>query len=168
MLSTTPPLPLPSCIPLPTATSLPGESVPRINSLTLERAYRCSRFGEATIFALFQRGQKLSPSRPCLGTRHVDPETGVAGHYVWASYEEVAARVENVGAGLVSLGLNQGDRVGSFASNREEYAISQLAAFRQGLTSVPIYDTIVRDDATVLAFMLNKCQLAVVFTVAAH
>ena len=46
----------------------------------------------------FNRGKSISPNSPCYGYRPV--ENGVAGHYTWLTYNEVAEKAKDFGAGL--------------------------------------------------------------------
>lgn len=49
-------------------------------------------------FDAFNRGKSISPNSPCYGYRPV--ENGVAGHYTWLTYNEVAEKIKDFGAGL--------------------------------------------------------------------
>ena len=60
------------------------------------------------------------------------------------TYERLARRVDRFAAGLLSLGLYKGDRVGIWAPNRPEWLIAQFATARIGLILVnvnPAYRT---------------------------
>lgn len=54
------------------------------------------------------------------------------------SWRELAARADEVGAGLLGLGLNPGDRVAIWAQNRAEWTLTQFATARAGLVLVNI------------------------------
>ena len=54
------------------------------------------------------------------------------------SWAELAARVEDMAAGLLALGLEPGDRVGIWSPNNAEWVITQFATARAGLILVNI------------------------------
>ncbi len=69
------------------------------------------------------------------------------------TYEQLARRVDRFAAGLLSLGLYKGDRIGIWAPNRPEWLIAQFATARIGLVLVnvnPAYRT------SELEYALNK------------
>jgi fatty-acyl-CoA synthase len=54
------------------------------------------------------------------------------------SYTDLKHRVDSLGAGLLSLGLNRGDRIGIWAPNCAEWVIAQFASAKAGLILVNI------------------------------
>ena len=69
------------------------------------------------------------------------------------TYDQLARRVDRFAAGLLSLGLYKGDRIGIWAPNRPEWLIAQFATARIGLILVninPAYRT------AELEYALNK------------
>src|ERR1700676_2631942 len=54
------------------------------------------------------------------------------------SYAQLKERVDLLAAGLLSLGLNPGDRIGIWAPNRAEWTVAQFASARAGLILVNI------------------------------
>ncbi len=54
------------------------------------------------------------------------------------TYEQLARRVDRFAAGLLSLGLYKGDRIGIWAPNRPEWLIAQFATARVGLILVNV------------------------------
>ena len=54
------------------------------------------------------------------------------------SYEELKRRVDGLAAGLLSLGLNPGDRIGIWAPNRAEWTVAQFACAKAGLILVNV------------------------------
>ena len=54
------------------------------------------------------------------------------------SYEEINQRVTEVAKGLLALGLQKGQRVGVYAPNRSEWAITQFACSRADLVLVNV------------------------------
>ena len=82
-----------------------------------------------TIGEAFDLCVERSPGRDALVVRHQ--------HVRW-TYQELHARVEAFAAGLVSLGLEQGDRLGIWSPNCAEWVIAQLATARAGIILVNV------------------------------
>lgn len=69
------------------------------------------------------------------------PTGGADGERTSATYRELADAVSEVGAGLIDLGLEPGDRVGILAATRTEWTTSQLGVAAAGGIAVSIYAT---------------------------
>lgn len=75
------------------------------------------------------------------------PEHAIAAYRVGdgpfedVTYAEFASHVRRVAAGLMSLGLEKGDRVCIFSPTRYEFTIFDYAIWTAGLASVTIYET---------------------------
>jgi len=82
------------------------------------------------------------------------------GKYSSYTYEEVKNRVEYIAAGLMATD-NLGKHVGVWSKNRPEWFMTALAAWRQGLTVVPFYETL-GDEA--MAHILEQAEIRVLFT----
>ncbi|MFO7548497.1 MAG: long-chain fatty acid--CoA ligase [Acidimicrobiia bacterium] len=74
------------------------------------------------------------PAHPILSYRS-------AGPFVDVDYGELAAKARRVAAGLMSLGLQKGDRVCVFSPTRYEYTILTYGIWAAGCVLVTIYDT---------------------------
>jgi len=57
------------------------------------------------------------------------------------SYAELGQTVQDIGLGLIDLGLEAGDRICILANTRPEWTYADMAATSAGLTVVPIYQT---------------------------
>ena len=57
------------------------------------------------------------------------------------SYTELAAIVQEIGLGLIDLGVEQGERVCILANTRPEWSYADLGATAAGAVVVPIYQT---------------------------
>src|SRR5260370_38903396 len=57
------------------------------------------------------------------------------------SYTELAQIVQEIGLGLIVLGISPGDRVCILANTRPEWSYVDMAATSAGATVVPIYQT---------------------------
>ncbi len=97
-----------------------------------------------TVGAMLERIVTRWPERPALVAR----QQGIR----W-TYREFHDEVERVAAGLLSLGLEPGDRVGIWAPNRAEWVVAQFAAPKAGLILVNINPAYRSHE---LAYSLNK------------
>jgi fatty-acyl-CoA synthase len=68
-------------------------------------------------------------------------------HVRW-SYREALARVMQVAKGLMSLGIDRGDHVAAYATNRVEWVLLQLATAKIGAVFVPIDPALGADELT--------------------
>ncbi|HPJ95151.1 MAG TPA: long-chain fatty acid--CoA ligase [Deltaproteobacteria bacterium] len=104
---------------------------------------------------LFENSVKRFPDRPFLGTKNKQ------GEYEWVTYREVGRRVDNLRAGLASLGIKKGDAVGIISNNSTDWAVGHYATVGLGAFYVPMYEAelvqvweyIVRDSAVKVLFV---------------
>lgn len=77
---------------------------------------------------------------------------------VWTSIstKEFIELVDKTARGLVSLGINAGDKVGIISSNRYEWNAFDVAALQIGAIVVPIYPNISTDD---YKYIFNDSQI---------
>jgi fatty-acyl-CoA synthase len=80
------------------------------------------------------------------------------------TWRELAAEVDKLAAGLLSLGLEPGDRVGIWSPNNAEWVLTQLATARAGLVLVCINPAYRRHE---LDYALNKAQCRALVTATA-
>ncbi|GAB3794357.1 long-chain fatty acid--CoA ligase [Spirosoma humi] len=92
-------------------------------------------------------------------------EAGQWRHY---STQEVSNLVCQLSAGLLTLGINEGDgtaegrdKIAILSANRPEWMLADLAIQQTGAVSVPIYPTI---NPTELQFILQDAAVKLVFT----
>lgn len=71
------------------------------------------------------------------------------------TYKQLARRVDRLAAGLLSIGLYKGDRIGIWAPNRPEWLIAQFATARIGLVLVNINPAYKSSE---LEYALNKVE----------
>lgn len=64
----------------------------------------------------------------------------------WLTWNETDERVRNIGAGLVSLGIEPEDRVAIESSTRLEWALLDLGVMLAGAATTTIYPTTTTDD----------------------
>ena len=77
------------------------------------------------------------------------------------SYAELAAEVDRLAAGLLTLGLYKGDRVGIWSPNRHEWVLTQYATARLGLILVNINPAYRRAE---LEYALNAVECKALIT----
>ena len=83
---------------------------------------------------LFEWSVERHGSNKLFGTKNA------AGEYEWVTYDEVAKRVDDLRAGLASIGVAKDDCVGLIANNRTEWAVAAFATFGLGARFVPMYE----------------------------
>ncbi|HEY2357163.1 MAG TPA: AMP-binding protein [Phenylobacterium sp.] len=81
------------------------------------------------------------------------------------TYAELQARVEALAAGLLALGLEPGDRIGIWAPNCAEWALTQFATAKAGLILVNINPAYRLSEAE---YALNKVGCKALVTAVAH
>ncbi|MFI4951193.1 MAG: AMP-binding protein, partial [Caulobacterales bacterium] len=81
------------------------------------------------------------------------------------TYEEMKARVDALAAGLLALGLEPGDRIGVWAPNCSEWALTQFATAKAGLILVNINPAYRLSEAE---YALNKVGCKALVTAVAH
>jgi long-chain acyl-CoA synthetase len=80
----------------------------------------------------------------------------------WKSvtWTEAGQQVSRLAAGLIALGLEQGERVGIAAGTRYEWIVSDLAIMSAGGATTTVYPSSMADD---VAFILSDSECRVVF-----
>ena len=109
-----------------------------------------------TIGAYFDEACAANPDRLALIARH----QGVR----W-TYAELKERVDALGAGLLALGLQPGDRVGVWAPNCWEWLVAQYATAKAGLIQVNINPAYRTSEAE---YALNKVGCKALITAVRH
>jgi fatty-acyl-CoA synthase len=97
-----------------------------------------------TIGAFFDRAVETWRDREALVVRQQNVR--------W-SWGELGRRVDDLAAGLLSLGLERGDRVGIWAPNRSEWTLAQFATAKAGLILVNVNPAYRRSE---LEYAMNK------------
>ena len=82
-----------------------------------------------TIGRFFDAACDKWPARPALIVRHQN---------VRLSYGELRQSVDKLAAGLLTLGLEPGDRIGIWSPNNSEWVLTQFATAKAGLILVNI------------------------------
>jgi len=122
----------------------------RHEALYGDRVVRCFADRPASLLAMFDDARARRPQHDAVvyeGRR-------------W-SYAETGARSERVAAALAAQGVEAGERVILFLSNRPEFVFVLLAVQRLGAIAVPVG---VREQRPGLAYVANQCGAkAIVF-----
>lgn len=87
-----------------------------------------------TVVERFRDRVVTQPRRPALRYHHGDDWKAMD----WGEYGRA---VDEVAAGLLTLGVEPGDRVGLLSGNRPEWHIADLAILSVGAVTVPVYPT---------------------------
>jgi fatty-acyl-CoA synthase len=87
---------------------------------------------------------------------HRDREALVVRHQnVRWTWDELGRRVDDLAAGLMTLGLERGDRVGIWSPNRYEWTLAQFATAKAGLVLVNVNPAYRRAE---LEYAMNKVE----------
>lgn len=80
----------------------------------------------------------------------------------WVKYDLKTVRemVNNISYGLLALGVNKGDKIGTISPNRPEWNIIDMAILQIGAVHVPIYPTISEND---YRYILEHSEVLYVF-----
>lgn len=83
-----------------------------------------------------------------------------SGQYVDVSSEEALSRVQALKQGMISLGIQEKDKVAILSENRVEWAICDFACHCAGVITVPIYATLMSNT---IEFILKDCEPVAIF-----
>ncbi|MCD9622298.1 AMP-dependent synthetase/ligase [Rhabdothermincola salaria] len=107
----------------------------------------------STIVDVFWHNAARYGPRPALRRR-------VGDGWETLTWDEYARTVRRLGAGLVDLGLEAGDRVGILSSNRREWHLADLAVLSVGAVTVPVYPT---NSSSQVAYVVGHSDCRVLF-----
>ena len=110
-----------------------------------------------SLLELFEASVAKHDGQPLFQEKH-------GGEWITTSYAELARLVEAVRAGLASLGVEAGSRVGIIAGNRVEWAAVAYAAYGLRAAVVPMYESqqvadwqfVIRDADVGVLFVSNR------------
>ena len=106
-----------------------------------------------TVVHRFRERVVSQPERPAL-RHHCD------GEWKPLDWGEYGRAVEETAAGLTTLGVERGDRVGLLSGNRPEWHIADLATLSIGAVTVPVYPT---SSSSQVAYVLQDSGAKVCF-----
>lgn len=93
----------------------------------------------------------------CTGERVINSD-GTPGPYRFISFKEFYDKTLAMGRGILSLGVNRGDRIGIFGNNSQYYQMVAFGACSVGVIVVPVYDSLGKDAAS---YVVNHAELKV-------
>ncbi len=109
--------------------------------------------GARTIAALLDASVEASPARIALKSRGPSGDSSI-------TYGELKTAVARIGAGLISLGLEKGDRVALLSENRPEWALVYAAVVSAGGVIVPLDPQLTANE---LFRLLRHCEAKFLF-----
>lgn len=83
----------------------------------------------------------------------------VGKEYVGMTYDELRELTENFAAGLRTLGVERGDKVGIVSENRIEWVVSDFAIIGMGGIDVPIFPTMTSAQES---YIFNHCEAKII------
>ena len=107
---------------------------------------------DLTLGQLIDRAAEQHGAREAIVVRH---------QQIRMTYSELNARIDEVAAGLVALGLTPGSRIGIWAPNCAEWVIAQFATAKAGLILVNINPAYRLSE---LEYALNKVECVALIT----
>jgi fatty-acyl-CoA synthase len=129
-----------------------------MNNLPKGQSYLCGQANELllyeTIGACVERIAATYPDKEALVVRHQNIR--------W-TFSEYKSRIDALAAGLVSLGVEPGDRVGIWSPNRVEWCLTQFATAKIGAIMVCINPAYRPYE---LEYALNKVKCQTIITAA--
>ena len=84
-----------------------------------------------TLIELFETSVAKFPNNPLLWEKPQD-------HYIPSTYTQIRQQVYNFAAGLLSLGLGKGERIGLLSEGRNAWLVSELSILYCGAVNVPL------------------------------
>lgn len=112
-----------------------------------------------TIVQLFEESVKKYANNPYLWEK-------TNGKYESLSYQKLYNNVQTLAAGLFSLGIQKGDRIGLLSEGRNAWVLSELGILFSGAVNVPL--SVKLDAQNELKFRLNHSESRFVIVSANH
>ncbi|MCR5424551.1 MAG: long-chain fatty acid--CoA ligase [Bacteroidales bacterium] len=105
------------------------------------------------LFDIPEYRRETNPSRPVFCYKE-------SGEWKHLSVDTYIEKITLVGYGLLSLGLQRGDKVALVSTGRPEWNILDMAVQQIGCVLVPIYPTISEED---YRYILDNCEARLLF-----
>ena len=127
-----------------------------------------------TLHEAYNHNFSTKPKNPFLGERLMQMNGELSKKYHWYTKEEVKDRAERVGSGIVNLNLYNTNSewrdinmkmVAVYSKNTINYLLLDFGACMQGITTVPIYDTLGEEATT---FIFNQTKITTCFLSSNH
>lgn len=84
---------------------------------------------------------------------------GVAGPYVWISYNEAYQMAKKFGSFLVKRGIEEKSNIGLYSINRQEWILAEQGSFMYNYCTVPLYDTLGNEA---VEHIINQAELPII------
>lgn len=114
--------------------------------------------GAATVGEVLESAAQSFRDFPCLGSRVVLSE-GELGQYEFKTYSHVMNLVNKLSDSIGPLVPRNSEGLavlGLYSVNREEWVITDMACALQGITTVPLYDTLGEDN---IEYIINQTEM---------
>jgi long-chain acyl-CoA synthetase len=106
-----------------------------------------------TLFQILESSLRSYGPRELFGTK-------VSGRWQWTTYSDFGDVVDRLRGGLVSLGVQRGDRVAIVSNNRVEWAVAAFACYTLGAVFVPLYEA---QSPIEWDFVVRECEAKILF-----
>lgn len=122
----------------------------------LRTTFQIEHLKEAkTTWDLWTTSASKYAERPAIGQRDGD------GPYTWETYAAINTRVNNIGSGLIDLGLKPKQFVGIMLNTSPEWLMFEYALWRHAMCPCTLYATF---GVEAMKFIVNHAQLDCVLT----
>ena len=106
-----------------------------------------------TLADIFQHSVREHAARELFGTKS-------GGVWRYMTYADFGQLVDRLRGGLVSIGIERGDRVGIVSNNRVEWAVAAFACYTLGAVFVPMYEA---QSPKEWEFIVSECGAKTLF-----
>ncbi len=111
--------------------------------------------GPDNLVEIFEQAVERFKDRDLFGTKNSEKAA-----YSWVTYGQVAERVDNLRAGLASLGIKKGDSIGIIANNRVEWAVAAYATYGLSAKFIPMYES---ELDRILKYIITDSEVKLLF-----
>lgn len=127
-----------------------------------------------TIHDIYKKTFKDKLDDNCIGLRLKNPDGTLQNIYTWHSKKEIKNMAEELASGFMSMNLYNVNEewegrhmklVSVYSKNSVQYLVMDIAMTMQGITTVPIYDTL-GEEAT--EFIFNQTKIKTCFITSNH
>ncbi|XP_076440059.1 long-chain-fatty-acid--CoA ligase 5-like [Babylonia areolata] len=150
------PTPVPETVPLNQQTNKQKDGS-RVSGLCADGKLMETMYEDVhTLYEAIKRGARVSGNGNFLGYKPSAKEP-----FRWITYGKVLERGQNVGAGLIALGLSPSNatHIGVYSQNRPEYVITDCGLWTYSMVGVPLYDTL---GAEACNHIINQAEISIV------
>lgn len=111
--------------------------------------------GPDNLVEIFEQAVEKFRDRDLFGTKNSEKTD-----YNWVTYSQVAERVDNLRAGLASVGIKKGDSIGIIANNRVEWAVAAYATYGLSAKFIPMYES---ELDRILKYIITDSEVKLLF-----